>query len=428
MNKKINKEYKIIVGHPGRQHSFRLASALKKNNMLFKYVTTVYDKENSLLMKMIKKIITKENKDRANNRKNKDLLEEDVIQFGEIRGLIEIFLARYDKSKKVYNWWHQKTSDFFGEKVAKLAIKNDVDAVIMYDTNAKKCFEILEKKAPNIVRIMDVSAANRLYMKQIYEKDMKKFPEFADKLKQERYFLWNLEECKRLKEEIERTQLFLVPSRFVRKSLLFSNVKEEQIMICPYGTNFKPEEKIYKKNKNDKIRAVYVGNVTALKGIHYLLEAVLKIPEENFHLTVVGSYNNENNIFTKYMSRINFVGRIPHKKVKEILNRSDIFIFPSLGEGLSLAVLEAMSCGLPCIVTKNSGANDAIIEGINGFEVDIQDIDIIKEKIEWFIQNKSFIPEMGKAAIEKVQEYTWENYEYRVSNLLKKRLGERNEL
>jgi glycosyltransferase involved in cell wall biosynthesis len=428
MNKKVNEEYKIIVGHPGRQHSFRLASALKKNKMLFKYVTTVYDKENSLLMKIIKKIVTKENKDRAKNRKNKDLLEEDVIQFGEIRGLIEIFLARYDKSKKIYSWWQRKTADFFGEKVARLAIKNNVDAVIMYDTNAKKCFEILEKKAPNIIRIMDVSAANRLYMKQIYQKDMKKFPEFANRLKQERHFLWNLEECKRLKEEIERTQFFLVPSKFVKKSLLFSNVKEDQIMICPYGTNFKPEERLYKKNEKDKINAIYVGNITALKGIHYLLEAALKIPEEKFQLTVVGNYNNENKIFSKYMSKINFLGRVPHEKVKELLKQSDIFIFPSLGEGLSLAVLEAMSCGLPCIVTRNSGANDAIIEGINGFEVEIQDINVLKEKIEWFIENKKFIPKMGKAAIEKVQEYTWENYEYRVSNLLRKRLGERNEL
>ena len=69
--KKMN-EFKIIVAHPGRQHSFRLASALKKSNMLLYYVTTIYDK-NSFLMKFTKKFLSKDNLKRANNRKNQDL-------------------------------------------------------------------------------------------------------------------------------------------------------------------------------------------------------------------------------------------------------------------------------------------------------------------------------------------------------------------
>ena len=48
---------KIIVAHPGRQHSFRLATALKKNDMLYKYITTVYDKKSYFLMRLEKKII-----------------------------------------------------------------------------------------------------------------------------------------------------------------------------------------------------------------------------------------------------------------------------------------------------------------------------------------------------------------------------------
>ena len=113
---------------------------------------------------------------------------------------------------------------------------------------------------------------------------------------------------------------------------------------------------------------------------------------------------------------INFVGRVTHEKVEEFLLKSDIFIFPSLGEGMSLAVLEAMACGLPCIVTKNSGVSDAINEGKNGYEIDVQNIMAIKEKIEWFIKNKDAIVTMGNHAIESAKIYTWENYNY---NLIK---------
>ena len=95
---------KIIVAHPGRQHSYRIASALKKNNMLLKYVTTVYDKD-TFLMKLTKIFLSKENLNRANGRKNKDLDDQDVIQYYEFRGLIETLFSRSSKLKFLYSYW-----------------------------------------------------------------------------------------------------------------------------------------------------------------------------------------------------------------------------------------------------------------------------------------------------------------------------------
>ena len=414
----VRMKYKIIVAHPERQHSFKLASALKQNDCLFKYVTTVYDKESSFLMKCTKLFLSKENLHRAEGRKNPDLKDNDVIQFCELRGLIQIALYRFDKSKIIYNWWHKKTSKKFGKKVARLAIKENVDAVILYDANALTCFKILEERAPKILRIMDTSAANRLYMKTIYEKDMKICPQFSEKLKEERNFLWRSNYCKLMSSELNATQYFLAPSTFVKESLIYSGIKEEQIKICPYGSNFNINEagERIKKDNSAILKGIYVGNVTEMKGIYYLLEAALKIPNDKFKLTVVGAFNNSDGIFDKYRDRINFVGRVTHEKVEEFLLKSDIFIFPSLGEGMSLAVLEAMACGLPCIVTKNSGVSDAINEGKNGYEIDVQNIMAIKEKIEWFIKNKDAIVTMGNHAIESAKIYTWENYNY---NLIK---------
>ena len=45
-------------------------------------------------------------------------------------------------------------------------------SLILYDTNASECFRILKKKSPSILRVMDITAANRLYMKQIYENSL----------------------------------------------------------------------------------------------------------------------------------------------------------------------------------------------------------------------------------------------------------------
>ena len=419
-------KYKVIVAHPGKQHSFRLASSLKKSGILYKYMTTIYYKNDSMLLNFLKKILSLNEKARIENRRNNDLADSDVVELYKFRGLVEIFLARFDKSRKIYTKWQQLTSDAFGRKVARFAIKYNVDAVINYDTNAYKCFEILEKKAPSILRIMDVSAANRLYMKDIYEKDFKLSGEFAKKLKEERFFLWNENSCDRLNKEIKLAHKFLVPSNFVKESLLFSGVKEDNIKICPYGTNFNIT--ISKKNNSFHIplKAIYVGNVTEMKGIYYLLEDFLEIPKEKVELTVVGHYDNSDGLFDRYFQHINFIGRVNHAKVKEFLDNSDIFVFPSLGEGLSLSVLEALSCGLPCIVSKNSGANDAIIDGKNGFVIDIQSQKQIKEKVLWFLENKDLIPSMRMNAINSVKEYSWDLYNIKMSTIIMDWLNEKN--
>ena len=187
---------KIIVAHPGRQHSFRLASALKKNDVLLYYVTTIYDKDSSVVMKIVKRFLSKDNLKRANGRKNPDLDDRDVKQYCLLGGLIEALLARIDKRHRIY-WVVQRIdSDLFGNKVAKLAIKSGADAVIMYDTNATACFRYLRKRAPHILRIQDVSICTRQYMKTIYGKEI---TESRNKdLFENTTYLWNDDEMARL--------------------------------------------------------------------------------------------------------------------------------------------------------------------------------------------------------------------------------------
>lgn len=67
---------KIIVAHPGRQHSFRVAKTLKESGMLYKYATTVYNKDNSLFMRFVKLFLSKDNLERARKRKCPSLLDD----------------------------------------------------------------------------------------------------------------------------------------------------------------------------------------------------------------------------------------------------------------------------------------------------------------------------------------------------------------
>nr|MDR2993008.1 hypothetical protein [Bacillus cereus] len=212
---------KVIVAHEGKQHSYKTAEALYKNGMLFKYITTVYDKPYSLT-RLFKYFLRGDAKKKCSSRQTEAFPDSIVKQLDEWKGLLLLLLSRIYFFKrlipKYYNWLH----DGFGKKVAKYAIRNGVDAVIMYDANANKCWEILKKKAPHIRRIMDVSIANRLFMKENYIKDMEQTGD--SHLKEEQQHLWNSHNLKRYLEEIKDTDFFLVASNVVKDSLIFSGV------------------------------------------------------------------------------------------------------------------------------------------------------------------------------------------------------------
>ena len=344
---------KIIVCHPAQQHSYRLATALKRAGMLSAYITTVYYKKGSLTVfasKMLKGKFPK----KAMGRCCSELSDSDVIQFCEGEGLLKLLALNVPQFRPFYYKLKYNTADRFARKVAKYAIKSKADVVITYDDCSPLLFEILKEKAPNVIRILDMSAANLHYMRQIYDKDTELMPEFANRLHQEYAKVWNDEIMEKCLREIRASQYFLTPSSFVRKSLRYSGVEESQMLV--------------------------------------------------------GNFNPNDTDIKKYLERVRFTGMVLHSEIPDLLRASDVFVFPSLGEGLSLSTLEAAACGLPLIVSENSGVNDYIKEGEEGFVIPIQSVDSIVEKVDWFCKHRDKIEEMGNKARRMAVQFTWDKY------------------
>lgn len=421
-------KYKILVVHPGKQHSYRLASALKKGGLLYKYITTIYNKEGSIFNKIIKIFLSEDNKKRLESRKNKDLIDNEVLELCKYGGLIETLLYRIDKNKRIYNKIHDYNADRFGLKVAKYAIKNNIDIVIAYDTNALVCFEYLKNNSPSIIKVLDVSIIARPYMKEIYEKECKKTK--TNYLYNSNLYLWNKYKMSRLQKEIDNSDYFLAASNVVRDSLIYSGVKKEQVKLVPYGANVISN---LKKSKliQKEIRFLFVGQVVYRKGISYLLECMEEL--ENSKLTIVGNCSNEEYILKyKNYKNIKFTGLVTFDKMKKIYETNDVFIIPSFAEGMAQVGIEAMACGLPVICTYNSGISDLIIEGENGFVVKAGNKEELLEKMKWFIKNNEKIIEMGEKAKEISKKYTWKEYEKNIINcfleILKSEKNEKDEL
>ena len=404
---------RILVAHPAQQHSFRLAAALKRAGVLGKYATTVYYKKGSVTA-LISRLLRGKFRAKAEDRHCRELLDSDVIQFCEGEGLLKLLAMNTGFFKKWYYPIKYHTADRFARKAAKYAVKHKMDAVITYDDSSPLLFEELTQKAPNILRILDMSSASLMFLREIYEADMKKAPEFAERMKRERSICWDPKILDRAKREIGSAQRFLVPSQFVARSLEYSGVRQEQMDRCPYGVDISQfplkdyDEDLPRKKR--PVRFVYVGGVKELKGISYLLNAFLEIPKEEAELTVVGQYSPGDKDIAPYLGRAEFTGTVLHSDIPGLLQRSDVFVIPSLGDSYALAVMEAAACGLPAIVSDNTGVQDIISEGENGFIIPIQSKDALKEKIRFFINHPERIEPMGRAARRMAEENTWDAY------------------
>jgi len=99
---------------------------------------------------------------------------------------------------------------------------------------------------------------------------------------------------------------------------------------------------------------------------------------------------------------VRLLGRQPVREVREHLLRSDVYLLSSLEEGISNAVLEAMSCGLPVITTACGGMAEAVEDGLEGFVVPVRDPGAIADAIKRLAASGELRGRMGSAARERI--------------------------
>ena len=408
---------KIIVAHPGRQHSFRLASALKKAGLLDCYVTTVYDRPTPV-NRAVKALLPAAEKARAAHRFNPDLDDDDVVQIGTLRGVAEAGVYRLDHGRDVYRFVQRQNADFFGKKLARLACARQADAVVLYDSTATACFEALERMRPDTVRILDVSSCARPYKKQIFDAEIARSGH--DDLRRENAALWSDRLLERHWHELALADAFLVPSAFVRESLVRCGVDEKRIFTVPYGANVSDAITRKAPAEGQSVRFLFVGGVNANKGVPLLLDAFAALPEGAATLTLTGRYDPDA-WFVRKAQRIpgvTLTGAVLPERMRETYAAADVFVLPSLTEGLSQAGVEAMACALPILCTDHTGVNDYVCNGESGFVVPAGDADALREKLAWFLDHRGRLPEMGTAARAAVSGLTWEAYGQNVSDAI----------
>ena len=105
------------------------------------------------------------------------------------------------------------------------------------------------------------------------------------------------------------------------------------------------------------------------------------------------------------------------------MGRHDVFVFPSLFEGLALVQGEALSQGLPVITTPNSGGADILRDGVDGFIVPIRDSDAIAERLLAFDADRTLLQQMSESARERAAQLDWQASKARTADAVKEALS-----
>ncbi|HNB40103.1 MAG TPA: glycosyltransferase [Anaerolineales bacterium] len=199
---------------------------------------------------------------------------------------------------------------------------------------------------------------------------------------------------------------------------------DREAHIIPNGIDterFKPMEKNSvlaealglvdeKKKEEGKFVMGFVGELREKKGLATLLSGYAQATKTRpVSLLIVGEVREgeDKKYFEEFKSNnpqlsITVTGHVPHKDLPAYYSLMDVFVHPSLRDGMPNAVLEAMACGVPVIATPVGGALDVLEDGVNGFLVDVNDAPQLAEKIAKTLKPLKELESVRRSARETV--------------------------
>jgi glycosyltransferase involved in cell wall biosynthesis len=211
-------------------------------------------------------------------------------------------------------------------------------------------------------------------------------------------------EVRRRVAEYELADAILCPSNFVAKSFVEYGFPPAKICVVPYG--FTPQEfGPPDREQREGFRVLYVGQISVRKGIHYLLQAFEQLRHPEKRLTIVGPLAKPSGIENLTLPQgVEFTGALKGEALQNAYAAADVFVLPSIEEGLALVLGEAMASGLPVIATENTGADHLMTNGQEGFIVPIRNANAIALRLQELADDMRLRAKMSTHALERCKE------------------------
>jgi glycosyltransferase involved in cell wall biosynthesis len=214
----------------------------------------------------------------------------------------------------------------------------------------------------------------------------------------------------RRRREARLADLLLVPSEHIAGRFRAQGIAPDRIRVIPYAADlgrFRPRSR---PADASGCTFVFAGGIAQRKGISYLLDAWDRIRRDEWTLRLIGPLPNRLGPLADRLASpgLEWVGRVGHSDMPDALAGGDVFVFPSLFEGSAVVTYEALACGLPSIVTTESGA--VARDGIEGVVVPAADAEALARAMERLGTDQGLRVRMGAAARRRAEEFSWSRY------------------
>jgi glycosyltransferase involved in cell wall biosynthesis len=205
---------------------------------------------------------------------------------------------------------------------------------------------------------------------------------------------------------LKRSAFFVSDANVSRNKAVAFGMPLERTVIFPWGTDiehFTP--KTFKPSNVQTFTLFCSRSWESIYGVDVLAKAFVKVANQdpNVDLILLGGGSQGAKIRQILMSggvldRVHFGGQVGQKDLPRWYHMADLYISPSHVDGSSVTLMEALACGLPCLVSDIPGNREWIEDGVNGWLFRDGDVNDLADKILYAIKNRDTFETIGKTA------------------------------
>lgn len=167
-----------------------------------------------------------------------------------------------------------------------------------------------------------------------------------------------------VKKSLEKADLVTAVSDFTAEILKKDLGYKKDVKVIYNGIDteiFKPD---YEKEGSENIKVLFSGNLTLRKGAHLLVDIARRV-KKNIIIYYTSGLRGKNRL--PELKNLKPIGRFSYDEMPNLYQSMDILLMPTAREGFGLSMAEAMSCGLPVVVSDCSSIPEIAIDGKSGF-------------------------------------------------------------
>ena len=232
------------------------------------------------------------------------------------------------------------------------------------------------------------------------------------------------------KDGMDHADHIMCVSELTRRTVIEKYHQDPSKVTAVHNAVIPLEESILnmpdKRGVTDKV-ITFLGRLTMQKGPEYFVEAAARVlaKKRDVRFVMAGSGDKMDEMIRlvaekRISDRFHFTGFMKGRQVYEVYHASDVYVMPSVSEPFGITPLEAMQCGVPCIISKQSGCSEILTYAI---KLDYWDVDAMADAMYALVTYPALHDLLSQRGLDEVAGITWDKVALKIRGLYDQVLG-----